>query len=689
MSDKRSKNKNTDPSAGLDFVYTKVAVDFQNVSADTVESTIAESLVSLRSAAQVDGICVARFDARRQKVAHLGRVVADDAGCDPSFLQDLPTRDIPWLMSGLAHLKVLEILDTCYAGEEADAEGALLRRQNIGSVLVIGFEVRGELAGFIALLSESAQSAWDVQLRLMLKLIASSLASGLERLSAERQLADERVRSELATFTANDGMWDFDLEANTVWFSPRWKKMLGYEDADFEESMPDWRQLVHPDDLVRVQALLNQHLDGEIELFESIHRMRHRSGEWRWMLSRAKAMPSADGRPKRLVGVELDISERKFFEQELHREKERVQITLQSIGDGVITTDREGRIEYLNPIAEDLTGWKLEDAAGRPVNDVFRGYHEETCEPVENPLSVAMRSHRPIKSLRPSLLIRRDGNEMYIENTASPIRDGEGKIAGGVLVFHDVSESRELNRRLSYHTSHDLLTGLVNRSEFENQLDRALTTAENSDTDYALCYLDIDQFKIINDTCGHAAGDTLLAQLGQLLKSKIRWRDTLARLGGDEFALLLESCGLDEAVDIAETLREAVEVFKFSWDDRVFRLSTSLGVVPLSPNEHDVAGLLTAADSACAAAKESGRNRVHVFQVNDIDLMRRRREMQWAARISNALEESRFELFRQVIKPLNVSDDGEHYELLLRMRDEKGKLIQPGEFISASERYGL
>ncbi|MBT8135505.1 MAG: EAL domain-containing protein, partial [Gammaproteobacteria bacterium] len=688
MSEQQNKNK-AGSGATLDFVYTKAAVDLQNLSATNAEQVLAATLESLRDNACIDGICLARFDSRARRIASLTASVSPDAGCKPGFLRDLQLAELPWLRSRLSHLKVLEVLDTCYVSDDIEPDARLFRRHNIGSFLVIGIALGGEPAGFIALLSESEQTAWDVQLRLLLKLIGSSLACGLERIDHERKQADEHVRNELAMFTANDGVWDLDLEANTVWFSPRWKKMLGYEDSDLEDSTPDWRQLVHPDDLPRVEDLLQQHLDGEIDLFESIHRMRHRNGEWRWMLSRAKAVPAADGRPQRLVGVELDISERKFFEQELHREKERVQITLQSIGDGVITTDREGRIEYLNPVAEELTGWQLDDAAGRQVNDVFRGYHEETCEPLENPVAVAMRSCRPIKSLRPTLLIRRDGNEMYIENTAAPIRDGEGKVTGGVLVFHDVSESRELNRRLSYHTSHDLLTGLVNRGEFENQLERALKNAESSDAHYALCYLDIDQFKMVNDSCGHAAGDTLLAQLGQLLKSKIRWRDTLSRLGGDEFALLLESCGLDEAVDIAETLREAVESFKFSWNDRVFRISTSIGVVPLAPSEHDVAGLLTAADSACMAAKESGRNRAHVFQVNDIDLMRRRREMQWAARISNALEESRFELFRQVIQPLNVADDGDHYELLLRMRDEKGKLIPPGEFIGASERYGL
>jgi diguanylate cyclase (GGDEF)-like protein len=287
------------------------------------------------------------------------------------------------------------------------------------------------------------------------------------------------------------------------------------------------------------------------------------------------------------------------------------------------------------------------------------------------------------------LFIRRDGNEIYVESTASPIRDGAGNVTGGVLVFHDVSESRELNRRLSYHASHDVLTGLVNRREFENRLERALKSARAKETSYALCYLDLDQFKIVNDTCGHSAGDALLGQVGQLLKSKVRWRDTLSRLGGDEFGVLLEACSLDEALRTAEALRESVRSFRFQWEDRNFRLGASIGVVPITADNEDVASVLSAADSACQAAKEQGRNRVHCFEENDLDLMRRRREMQWAARINTALEEGRFDLYRQIIQPLQTDETGLHYEILLRMRDEQGKIISPDNFISAAERYGL
>jgi PAS domain S-box-containing protein len=205
--------------------------------------------------------------------------------------------------------------------------------------------------------------------------------------------------------------------------------MLGFDEHDPKIS-PDWRRLVHPDDMGRVQTMIREHIAGKSPMFESVHRMRHCNGEWRWVVSRAKARADSSGRLKRLVGVEFDITERKLYEDALFREKESAQITLQSIGDGVITTDAHLNVEYLNPVAEELTGWHLNDAQGRSIDDIFRGFHEETCEPLENPLSVAIRRSRAIKSVRPTLLIKRDGHEMYVESTASPIRDGLRSVLG-------------------------------------------------------------------------------------------------------------------------------------------------------------------------------------------------------------------------------------------------------------------
>ncbi|MGH8228667.1 MAG: EAL domain-containing protein [Steroidobacteraceae bacterium] len=675
------------PTLGVDVACTKIAVDLQNLRPESANASILHSLEALAEVTASDCAFVALVGADRRfrdvQVARRGL-----APCRPEELAGEALASYPWLESRLEHLRLTELRDTAAPKDSQGAEAKRFSGLQLGSVLLVAFGTRNPPAGILALARIQPRGPWDVNQQLLLKLLGTSLGTGLERMRLAQRLERLEERVSLAQAAANDGLWDLDVESNEVYFSPRWKAMLGYGDQELRDA-PDWRTLVHPDDLARVQAAIRDHVAGQTPVFESVHRMRHRSGEWRWVQSRGQARVDAHGRLLRLVGVELDITERKIYEEALFREKESAQITLQSIGDGVITTDASSVIDYINPVAAELTGWRLEDAMGRPVEEIFRAFHEETCEPLENPLTVSIRRVRPIKSVRPMLLIRKDGNELYIESTAAPIRDGQGHVGGGVLVFHDVSESRELNRRLSYHASHDLLTGLVNRRELESRIERALASAKAREASFALCHLDIDQFKFINDTCGHSAGDALLGQVGALLKSKVRWRDTLSRLGGDEFGILLESCSLDEAMHIAEQLREAVRNFRFTWEDRAFRLGASIGVVPISAENEDVASIISAADSACAAAKEGGRNRVHCFAENDVELMRRRKEMQWAARINSALEEDRFELYRMQIQPLQRVEPGAHYELLLRLRDENGRIVSPDSFIGAAERYAI
>ncbi len=673
---------------GIDVACTKIAVDLQNQTRENSEACIRQSLAALRETAGTDVVFFAALNAAGTQIES---VVADrdpQTPCRLDALRGMSLTEFPYLASRFEHLRLSEFLDNASQRREQQTDAHRLLGLQIGSALIIAFQLDGKPAGLLGLAQSRVRVSWDVNLRLMLKLIGSSLATGLDRLRNSQRLEVIEEREALSFLAANDGLWDFDIERNDVFFSPRWKAMLGYEDSDLLGAV-DWRGMVHPDDMARVQETIRDHVAGKLPIFESTHRMRHRNGEWRWVVSRAKARLDVHGRLMRLVGVEHDITDRKVYEESLFREKEGAQITLQSIGDGVISTDASSIIDYINPVAEQLTGWRLEEAMGKPVEEVFRAFHEETCEPLENPLTASIRRVRAAKSVRPMLLIRRDGHELYVESTSAPIRDGYGQVVGAVLVFHDVSESRELNRKLSYHASHDLLTGLVNRREFESRLERALKSAKAREASYALCFLDLDQFKMINDSCGHAAGDALLGQVGALLKSKVRWRDTLSRLGGDEFGVLLESCTLDEAMRTAEVLREAVRNFRFTWEERVFRLGASIGVVPITADNEDVAGIISAADSACAAAKEQGRNRVHSFAENDIELMRRKREMQWAARINVALEEGRFELYRMPILALQKQEPGNHFEVLLRMRDEAGRIVAPDAFIAAAERYGI
>jgi diguanylate cyclase (GGDEF)-like protein len=241
-----------------------------------------------------------------------------------------------------------------------------------------------------------------------------------------------------------------------------------------------------------------------------------------------------------------------------------------------------------------------------------------------------------------------------------------------------------------HQATHDALTGLVNRREFERRLERVLATAQTEGAEHALCYADLDQFKIINDTCGHIAGDALLRQLGTLLPTKIRKRDTLARLGGDEFGVLMEHCSLNQARRVANAMLRTLEDYRFIWNGNSFSIGASIGLVPITVNSTSITYLLSAADSACYAAKERGRHRISIYREGDEELAKRQGEMQWAARLPRALETNRFRLYYQPIRALNgVHSSGDHYELLLRMEDEEGQLILPGAFLPAAERYGF
>jgi PAS domain S-box-containing protein len=456
------------PAVGLDVICTKIAVDFQSMTDVTASEIIGANLELLREATRTDAAFHIRVDMESGSFTDIQVARGMLATGNPEQLLGQTLDAFPWLQSRLAPLRVSELRDTAKPRVDQSEDAGIWSHLGMGSVLVIGYFMEGRTAGLLGIAGAMPRENWEVQLHLLMKLVGSSLATGLERIGIQRQLRDLEERNELALYSANDGLWDFDTVNNRVYLSPRWKAMLGYDEVDVGNA-PDWRTLVHSDDMSRVQAAIRDHVAGKTPIFESMHRMRHATGEWRWVISRAKAKVDDKGRLLRLVGVELDVTERKLYEEALFREKESAQITLQSIGDGVITTDAKGVIDYVNPVAEALTGWRLEDGQGRAIEEIFRAFHEETCEPLENPLAVAIRRTRSIKSVRPMLLIRRDGNEIYVESTASPIRDGSGAVSGGVLVFHDVSEARELNRRLSYHASHDVLTGLVNRREFENR----------------------------------------------------------------------------------------------------------------------------------------------------------------------------------------------------------------------------
>ncbi len=376
-------------------------------------------------------------------------------------------------------------------------------------------------------------------------------------------------------------------------------------------------------------------------------------------------------------------------EQELAQAKEQLEVTLHSIAEGVLTTDREGRVTYLNPAAESLTGHRLVEARGRPLGAILALVDENDGLPVDSSVQDCLARQSVVRAEPGRLLRQADGREIAVRESAAPIHDNEGRCIGAVLVVEDVSETRELTRRLSYQASHDPLTGLANRTAFDRHLQQAMEEVKNEGTAMALCYLDLDQFKLINDTCGHIAGDELLRQLASILHQQVRESDLVARLGGDEFGILLHGCSLDDAEHIAQQIGRAVGGFRFTWEGRSFRLGVSIGVVPLDEETADLMQALSAADMACYEAKEKGRNCVHVYRPMDKDIRHRREEMDWVSRIREALAEDRFVLYGQPIVAVGGPSRTLHREVLLRLRDEDGHIVSPGAFLPAAERYGL
>ena len=385
-----------------------------------------------------------------------------------------------------------------------------------------------------------------------------SLEQQKQELILEKQKATENTeRLSLAMKGANDGLWDWDIANEKMYYSPRWKSMLGYQEYELKDEFATWETLVHPDDLAPAISRIQSFMESKTKHYEAEFRMRHKDGSYINILSRAFVVESEQGEITRLVGTHLDITARKKSEE-----------------------------------------------------------------------------------------------------------------------------------KLSYQSSHDSLTGLANRREFKRRVELLLAVPAKDRVNHALCYMDLDQFKVVNDTCGHLAGDQLLRQLGSLLQKVVRKTDVVARLGGDEFAVLMENCTFDDAHRVTSLIQKEIEDYRFVWEGRSFRIGVSMGLVQITTKYTDFTEVLKLADVACYVAKEKGRNRIHVHYDDDEELAKRQGEMQWVNKVQDAIDENRFKIYAQLIEPL-IGNENKHYELLLRMVDEQGGIIPPGAFLPPAERYQL
>jgi diguanylate cyclase (GGDEF)-like protein/PAS domain S-box-containing protein len=365
-------------------------------------------------------------------------------------------------------------------------------------------------------------------------------------------------------------------------------------------------------------------------------------------------------------------------------------LALDSLSEAIIATDRDGRINLMNPAAEQLTGSDVASSRGRLLEEIVSLVDETDRRLLSDPVHQALSSGAPVTLSRRALLLSRaNGSERSIELSVSPIRNATREVIGAVAMLHDVTETRGLARQMSYQATHDALTGLVNRREFERRLEEAIESGQRGDGQHVLCYLDLDRFKLVNDTSGHLAGDSMLREVAKLLRDAVRDSDTVGRLGGDEFGMLLIGCPLEKARQIADDVCRSVGEYRFVWRDRIFNIGVSVGIVEISRESGTLEELLAAADTACYVAKKQGSGRVAVYSARDEALARHTGEIQWLQRLQSALKENRFHLYHQVIVPAHGEDGGPAMEVLVRLKDESGNDLLPSEFMRAAERYRL
>ena len=540
----------------------------------------------------------------------------DDALCFPSRFY-LANLRIPMYKDGQPNLAIPRAL--------LNEQGVMTVTDLRGIPVLAGYAPVGDLGLGVVLKTDSVEFYAPIRERLnvLVALLAGIIVIATLILRAQvqplaRRLHQDQQRMRVIIDSSHEAFiemdqgglvtdWNIEAERTFGWFR---QEALGRSLADL--IIPSALAKNHAHGLAKFLSTGEGPVIGKRIELPAIHR----SGREFMVEITISALKSAD--LYSFTAFLHDISERRRSEAALLTEKEWLRVTLSSIGDGVIATDASGNVTCLNPVAETMTGWRTEQATGLPLTTVFQIVNETTGEIAPNPVEQVLLSQRKAGLAENTTLIQRGGGQLPIEDSASPIRNQQGELLGVVLVFHDVTQARRMASEMSFQATHDALTGLINRREFERRLKLALETGQLQHMEHTLLYMDLDQFKIVNDTCGHMAGDELLRQLTALLQEKIRKSDTLARLGGDEFGVLLEGCATGPALKVAELLRRTVADFHFVWLDKTYPVGVSIGLVTFSNGGMLLSDILRMADAACYAAKDKGRNRIQVYTATEV-----------------------------------------------------------------------
>jgi diguanylate cyclase (GGDEF)-like protein len=503
--------------------------------------------------------------------------------------------------------------------------------------------------------------------------IVGSVQDISERVGERRQLDATLRRLQAANLAGGVGSWTHDLVNGQTFCDGQLLGILGLRQGEAAPDLSQALAMVHPDDRTRVLQAYKAALRSA-----KIH-----EDEWRVVvggdvrvLHGAAIIERRDGLARTVTGAVWDVTKPRQLEQEFARHRAMLQVTLNSISDAIVTTDRSGAVLWTNQAAVHLLQLAAVPGARLP-------------EPLAEAALRSITTERVITSEQGFCLGSDAQADTVLEYVCSPLVDAAHPGAGAVLVVRDVTEQRRRSDAMLWQATHDSLTGLANRAAFDSRLQGTLARAKTGLGEHALLYMDLDQFKLVNDACGHGVGDQLLKEVARMVMESVRAADAVARLGGDEFAAILEGCTVEQARRAAQGICDRLEDYRFDWGGRRFRIGASIGLVPIDGRWADATAILKAADSACYAAKDAGRNRVHTWLESDQSLLDRSGEMQWAAALEQALDENRFVLYAQRIESLVDAHAGLHIELLVRMQTAEGQIVPPGAFMPAAERYDL
>lgn len=498
---------------------------------------------------------------------------------------------------------------------------------------------------------------------------------------AEIMLSDNLQRLDLALSAASMGTWEWSIISGVLWWSDETCKIFGIESHEFGNDFESYLSFAPVESRKKLDQRCKQIVKnaGKVDVFQIEHEIVRHDGSRGFIEIRGKIFLDDKGEAQRITGICMDVTETKRVSDELkilHR-------AMESSSSSVVITNTERVIKYVNQKFTYISGYDKSEILGKPFDFLKSG---ETSDAIYIDMWDRVSDGH---EWRGEIKNKRKSGESYWERLAiSSVKNTENKITHYIAIQEDITHEYELSEKLSYQASHDALTGLINRYEFERHVESVPSVFGGKNVIHALCFLDLDQFKLVNDTCGHLAGDNLLRQLSVILQEVVGDQGILARLGGDEFAVFIENSSLEQARSIADAMLEAVKDFQFAWEEHVFRLGVSIGLVPVTSEIPKFSELLQQADAACYMAKDLGRNRIHIYLSDDKELNLRHGEMQWATRIYRALNENLFCLYAQVIGALD-SQRPPMYELLVRMRGDNEELIPPGAFIPAAERFNL